>query len=81
VKFIDPPGPQIGRPRKYLTEDVRAALDAQPGEWALLIESASDSVRASVHVACRRDGNYETTTRRLPDKTFDIYVRRIKEDQ
>jgi hypothetical protein len=81
VKFIDPPhgGKQVGRPRKYMTDEVLSRLDSRPGQWALLEQGASDGLRATIAKWCSRHDGYEATSRKTSPKTFDVYVRRVED--
>jgi hypothetical protein len=72
VKFVEAPPPgqsaKGGRPSKWAP--VVAALKANPGQWALLVEGGRTVGSVSM---LRRDYGITVRTRKRADGRFDIY--------
>jgi len=72
--------PEVNRGRndlsKYASE--AAALRAQPGKWALVIEGTGPSIGGQVRAGRLTNfpkGEFEATSRKRSDGKYDVYVR------
>ena len=69
VEWEDPPPSRTNGAR----EAFWAALDANPGRWAIYRRDAKSSGTGLTFIRAR---GYETTSRTNPDGTFTIYARK-----
>ena len=76
IKWTEPPTP-AAKTRSGKWRDIRAALEARPGEWALVGENIS----ASMGTSLRRAG-FELRTHKKPEYDrgrVDLYMRYVGE--
>lgn len=75
LKFQDPPKGHPGGKTKYFTPDIVAALQARPGEWALVYPAVSKLEATAARSAGKRRG-LEVTTRGTAVQ--DVYARWVQ---
>lgn len=85
LTWTDPPPPpmtgksNLGHKRsKYW--DILAALEAKPGQWAVVDPSSKASTHAMYALCRRHELPFEFATRSNPDGTYTIYARRKETD-
>ncbi len=79
ITWQDPPPAERGRTHRF-APDILAALRANPGRWALVIEGHTNSSVAT-HFR-RRNPEYEVSVRSVRDthpRRYDIYARYVGE--
>ena len=77
IEWVAPPPSRRGGSPEIFTGEVRAALRARPGEWACVARSHKTGGAGKKFSA--RYPEFETTARRNPDKTYDLYARFVGE--
>lgn len=78
VEFVGQiPETRPGERATYMTPEVLEALDARPGEWALLPTNGSQGAQSSVRQWCARNDGYEMKARGKAGD-FKVYVRRVE---
>jgi hypothetical protein len=69
-------GYRQGRPPIYMTREVQAELQANPGEWALLLAGTDANRAKTVAQWCYRHEGFEVSRRvRADGDGFDVFVR------
>lgn len=74
IEWAEPPPPKAGPHSSVFTEQVLAALRANPGKWALIKRDHPNAQSAADYP--KRHPEFETTARGS-NKHFDIYARYI----